>query len=92
MTSWETAMRVLGLGADDIAVGLQVPLAPTMPQPMAVTADALNVRAGAGAGYERIGQFTSGALVSAWQERDGWYLVTAGDVAGWCSKAYLEAG
>ena len=88
MTNWPAAMRVLGLGADDITAGLQVPLAPTMPQPMTVTADALNVRSGPGAGYERIGRLMSGALVSAWHQRDGWQLVT---VTGWCSKAYLEA-
>ena len=91
MTNWPAAMRVLGLDADDITAGQQVPLAPTMPQPMTVTADALNVRSGPGAGYERIGQLAQGALVDAWHERDGWQLVTAGDVAGWCSKAYLEA-
>jgi len=88
MTDWPAAMRVLGLDADDITAGLQVPLAPTMPQPMTVTADALNVRSGPGAGYECIGQLAQGALVDAWQERDGWQLVTA---TGWVSKTWVEA-
>ena len=90
MTDWPAAMQVLGLDADDITAGLQVPLEPTLPQALVVTADALNVRAGPGVQYERTGRLMSGAHVNGWHQAGNWVLVTSGDVAGWCSKKWVE--
>ena len=87
---WSAVMAVLGLPADDITMGLQVPLEPTLPQALVVTADVLNVRSGPGAGYSRIGQLAQGALVDGWHQAGNWVLVTSGDVAGWCSKKWVE--
>ena len=85
-------MTALGLDADDITAGLQVPLEPTLPQALVVTADVLNVRAGPGVQYERTGRLMSGAHVSGWHESGNWVLVTdAAGVAGWVSKTWVEA-
>ena len=88
---WAAAMAVLGLDADDITAGLQVPLEPTLPQALVVTADVLNVRSGPGVGYRRIGKLEHGASVDGWHQAGNWVLVTAPDVAGWVSKTWVEA-
>ena len=89
---WAYVMRVLGQDADDITAGLQVPLAPTLPQKLVVTADTLNMRAGPGVEHGRVGQLAKGAHVSGWHESGNWVLVTdAAGVAGWVSKKWVEA-
>ena len=56
-----------------------------------VTADVLNVRAGAGTSYERVGVLRKGDLVTVTdQSVDGWYGVTCGDVSGYVSSQYIS--
>ena len=88
---WAAVMAVLDMDADSITAGLQVPLELTLPQKLVVTADVLNVRSGPGASHSRIGQLAQGTPVDGWHQAGNWVLVTAGDVAGWVSKTWVEA-
>ena len=88
--AWAAAMAALGIDADDITLGMMVPLAPTLPQALIVTADALNIRRGSGVAHERIGAVAKGTLLDGWHEQGAWVLVTGDGVAGWVSKQWME--
>jgi len=57
-----------------------------------VTADALNLRAGPGVEYDRIGQLTKGTpLTIRGSTEDGtWLQVVAGDDTGWVAVKYVD--
>ena len=55
-----------------------------------VTASSLNVRAGAGTSYDKVGKLANGTAVKVLDEKDGWYKIEAGSVTGWVSAAYIK--
>ena len=54
-----------------------------------VTASSLNVRAGAGTGYDKVAKLTKGTAVKVLDEKDGWYKIESGSVTGWVSGEYI---
>lgn len=54
---------------------------------IAGTGSVLNIRAGAGTDYERIGYYSENTLVFATKENNGWMYV---DNKGWCIGDYLK--
>lgn len=64
---------------------------PTVQQTGVVTDGPLNVRAGAGSGYEVLGTLQKGAVVTIVQDGGtGWYLVTCDGLAGYVSASYIQ--
>ena len=55
-----------------------------------VTAESLNVRSGAGAGYSRLGKLPAGTLVTVITEGKDWHLVTAKGLKGYVSARYVN--
>ncbi len=55
-----------------------------------VTANALNVREGAGTNYARIGGLTKGKEVQVYEENNGWLKIAYGTGYGWISKTYTD--
>ena len=55
-----------------------------------VTADALNLRSGAGTGYEAVKSLPNGAWVSVSGFENGWFYVDYDGVSGYVSGDYLE--
>ena len=55
-----------------------------------VTADALNLRSGAGTGYETVISLPNGAWVSVSRFENGWFYVDYDGVSGYVSGDYLE--
>lgn len=82
-----------------LVVGLMIgtllaagPVAAQGDQTGTVTAAALNVRAGPGVSYERVGLLSRGASVTILESRDGWYRISYGAGEGWVSGAYVQRG
>ncbi|MCD8131560.1 MAG: DUF4366 domain-containing protein [Lachnospiraceae bacterium] len=50
----------------------------------------LNLRAGAGTGYDIIGKISNGTEVEILSEENGWYLVTVPEQTGYVYGGYLE--
>lgn len=58
-----------------------------------VTADSLNVRAGAGTSYDKVGTLKKGASVIIEEDcGNGWYRITSGSVSGYVSADYISQG
>ena len=55
-----------------------------------VTADALNVRSGAGTGYSRLGLLYSGNSVTILGSSNGWYKISYGNGVGYVSAEYVS--
>ena len=55
-----------------------------------VTADALNVRSGAGTGYSRLGLLYSGNSVTILGSSNGWYKISYGNRVGYVSAEYVS--
>lgn len=55
-----------------------------------VTADALNVRSGAGTSYSRLGLLYKGNSVSILGSSNGWYKISYGNGAGYVSAEYIS--
>lgn len=55
-----------------------------------VTADALNVRSGAGTGYSRLGLLYSGNSVTILGSSKGWYKISYGNGVGYVSAEYVS--
>ncbi len=51
---------------------------------------ALNVRAGAGTTYDKLGTLSEGTAVTATGKADGWYQVKYGDKTGYVSAEYVS--
>ena len=61
------------------------------PRQAVVTDGPLNVRAGAGTSYDRVGTLQKGDIVTVTdQSTEGWYGITCGDVSGYVSSAYVS--
>ncbi len=61
------------------------------PRQAVVTDGPLNVRAGAGTSYDRVGTLQKGDIVTVTdQSTEGWYGVTCGDIEGYVSSAYIS--
>ena len=55
-----------------------------------VNVGTLNVRAGAGTSYDRLGSLTKDTVVTIVDDSvDGWYMVTGGGLAGYVSSEYI---
>lgn len=55
-----------------------------------VNAGPLNVRAGAGIGYSRLGSLAEGTVVTVVDDNvDGWYMITGGGLAGYVSADFI---
>ena len=81
-------IRNIALGA--LAVGV-LTLGALAAQSGVVTGDVVNVRSGAGTGYERLTQFAKGTTVAILGEENGWYQVSWGDSTGYILKDYVAA-
>lgn len=55
-----------------------------------VSADVLNIRSGAGTGFEKVGKLSGGTVVTILDEADGWYHISTGAVEGYVSAEYLN--
>ena len=55
-----------------------------------VTCSSLNVRAGAGTNYERLGGLTGGKSVEYYEEKDGWLRIKYGTQDGWICAKYTD--
>ncbi|MGL5695300.1 MAG: SH3 domain-containing protein, partial [Peptostreptococcaceae bacterium] len=56
-----------------------------------VTADALNVRSGAGTSYSKVGSLKKGAKVAILSTSKGWYKIEmSGSKTGWVSADYIK--
>ena len=55
-----------------------------------VTANTLNIRSGAGANYQDIGDLNKNENVRVLKESNGWYLVLCGTRYGWASAKYIQ--
>lgn len=55
-----------------------------------ITADVLNVRAGAGGSFNKIGVVRYGDKLPILAHSNGWYKVSIGDLTGWISGDYLN--
>lgn len=56
-----------------------------------INAGPLNVRAGAGSGYDILGTLQEGAVVTILEDTgSGWYMVTGGGLAGYVSADYVD--
>ncbi|HIT31970.1 MAG TPA: SH3 domain-containing protein [Candidatus Enterenecus stercoripullorum] len=61
------------------------------PRQAVVTDGPLNVRAGAGTSYDRVGTLQKGDIVTVTdQSTEGWYGVTCGDIDGYVSSEYIS--
>lgn len=57
-----------------------------------ITADALNVRSGAGTGYSRLGLLYSGNSVTILGSSNGWYKISYKNGVGYVSAEYVSTG
>ena len=55
-----------------------------------VTANILNIRSGAGANYQDIGDIEKNKTVRILKELNGWYLILSGTKYGWVSSKYIQ--
>lgn len=55
-----------------------------------VNTSVLNVRSGAGTGYDRIGKVYAGDLLTVLGEADGWYHITTDELEGYVSAEYVN--
>lgn len=56
-----------------------------------VTSGPLNVRAGAGTGFDRLGTLSAGTVVTILDRSvSGWYMITGGGLSGYVSADYVE--
>ena len=61
------------------------------PRQAVVTDGPLNVRAGAGTSFDKVGTLQKGDIVTVTDESmEGWYGVTCGDVSGYVSSEYIS--
>ncbi|MGN1250125.1 MAG: SH3 domain-containing protein [Candidatus Spyradocola sp.] len=58
-------------------------------QALTVVCRKLNVRAGAGTGYEKVGTLSRGQTVEVLGAADGWYRIAYGDGTAWVSAQYV---
>ena len=57
-----------------------------------ITGGTINVRAGAGTEFERVGKVYTGKKVTILGEENGWYKITYGDVTGFVRGDFLYEG
>ena len=57
-----------------------------------ITGGTINVRAGAGTEFERVGQVYTGKKVTILGEENGWYKISYGDVTGFVRGDFLYEG
>lgn len=55
-----------------------------------VTTEVLNVRSGAGTGYDRVGKVYAGTVVTILAEADGWYQISTDKLEGYVSAEYVN--
>ena len=60
-----------------------------MPETAAVICRKLNVRAGAGTGYKKLGSVTRGEALKVVAEQNGWYKIVYGDGYAWACAKYV---
>ena len=58
-------------------------------QTVAVICRKLNVRAGAGTGYKKLGSVTRGEALKVVAEQNGWYKIVYGDGYAWVCAKYV---
>lgn len=87
---------VIGARSNGNAVCGYAQLDPTEESYYAVVAEPLNVRKGAGTGYESLGLFKEGErIIITGEEQNGWYRVSGitsdgKSVSGWSSAQYIK--
>lgn len=55
-----------------------------------VATEVLNVRSGAGTGYDRVGKIYAGTVVTILAETDGWYQIATDKMEGYVSAEYIN--
>ena len=77
--------------AEDVEVYIEEELEAETEQTLArVTTSVLNVRSGAGTGYDRLGKVYSGDVVTVLSQADGWLEVEFESLHGYVSAEYLN--
>lgn len=74
-----------------IAAGAGKITAPSSVVTGVVTSGPLNVRAGAGTGFDRLGTLNEGTVVTVLDSSvSGWYMISGGGLSGYVSADYIE--